>query len=211
MDDIKLVIESIRSGNDSEAFSKIPQEVMEVCIREIQMKQSLSREEAISIYFEAYQILVERIKDEKFIYHDDVKFIGYLIKICNVRAIEYKNLTRGDKFITQVDNLEVSPKVIAEAFEANLTESIEEKEKKYEIIFERKTHKQVIPDQIVNAFHVLKDECKLLIFVKDVLSLSYSEIYEKMSAFYTMKNVEVCRAKIMRCRKALRKSIDTKK
>jgi len=197
---------------ENKGYEYLPEDVKLTCTSLLQHKYRLSEAESISILYDAFLEISERIVNNTFEYEHKNGFISYLKRTCNSKAKTYLQETRGDKIIVSVEKLNIAESTLQSETESSQEALFEEYETYYDVELNRPDKKQIIPSakHAVASFHQLSEEGKLLIVLKDVLKLSYREMVEALSPFYKIKSEDVCKTKVSRCRKLMRNYFNEK-
>jgi hypothetical protein len=204
-------IEYIKTNN-SEAARKIISEIMmEQCIRLIMSKSNIrNRNEALSVYYDALLILCEQIAEGKFNYQGDAQFKGYLKTICMNKTKEYERIIKGGSYLIAPEDLNDSE---VSDFEELYDEiRITEYEKKQNSGVEVSINELIgsFPVTVVEAFHTLKEKCKLLIILKYKMNLRHDELIDVLMPFYQIKNKDVSKVELQRCLKSLKEEVNNR-
>jgi len=202
-------IENIKSDNFEEARRIISEIMMDLCIGLIISKSTIrNRNEALSIYYDALLFLCEQIAEGKFQYQGDNQFKGYLKTICLNKTKEYERTIRGSRYLTATEDLNDSELTDFEELYDEIR--IEEYARKVQLGAEISINELVesFPVIVVEAFHSLKEKCKLLIILKYKMNLKHDELINVLVPFYRIKNKDVSKVELQRCLKNFREEVN---
>ena len=200
---IRQAISFIKEGKHIEGRQILLDLLMKECVGLIISQQQVREEEAISIFYEALELLCEQIQNELFIYKDDKGFKTYLKTTCLNKTREYKRILKGSAFISASETLEETAKDYEELVDTLQREVYNRKKALYGIQLDKNdgTHTYKKPSiDMIKAFHHLKDKCKLLIVLRVLFNIDHKEIVNTLSLFYKMKNENVSKSMLRRCK-----------
>jgi len=204
-------IEKIKSNNHEEARKIISDITMDICIGLIISKSAIrNRNEALSIYYDALLLFCKHVSEGKFQFQGDAQFIGYLKTICLNKTKEYERIIKGGSYLIATEDLNDSE--ISDFEEMYDEIRIEAYVKKKDIGVEVSINElmETFPVTVVEAFHALKEKCKLLIILKYKLNLKHDELIGVLEPFYKIKNKDVSKVELQRCLKNLREEVNNR-
>jgi DNA-directed RNA polymerase specialized sigma24 family protein len=204
---LKKAIENIISGNCDLGREIFTEQLANEFIRVIMSKTAINnKNEALSIFYEAYIILSEQIKSNTFIFQDESKLKRYFITICLNKAREYVRTIKQQYLISSEDIEEYHEQFVDKYEEIREQEYLGRISEGFELDFNA-SNSTKFPISVLNAFHGLNEKCKFIIILKHKLSLKHSEIVDILYPFYKVKNKEVSKSELQKCMKMLRKKI----
>jgi hypothetical protein len=204
-------IEHIQSNNREEARKIISEIMMDFCIGLIMSKSTIrNRNEALSIFYDALLILCENIAEGKFKYKGDAQFKGYLKTICLNKTKEYERSVRGSRYIIIPDDLNDSEIHDFENLYGEIRAAEYEKKKNLGAEVSINDLVESFPVTVVEAFHALKEKCKLLIILKYKMNLKHEELINVLLPFYKIKNKDVSKVELQRCLKSLKEEVNNR-
>ncbi len=203
-----LLIENILNNKDADAYELLSKSIKNKCIGLVINKYRVNESESISILFEAFLELCDRVRKKLFTFKDEVSFTAYLKKICLTKAKAYKKEVVGETFIYSTEQFEQMESMMQMEIQQAKDDIYDAKKQRYGIdLASLDSSGDVSNKRIVEAYHSLREECKMLLMLKDILKSKYSTIVDALGFFYKIKNENVCRIQVMRCRKALKEKL----
>jgi hypothetical protein len=204
-------IENIKSNNPEEARKIISDITMDICIGLIMSKSTIrNRNEALSIYYDALLLLCEHVTEGKFQYQGDAQFKGYLKTICLNKTKEYERILRGKSYLIAPEDLNDSEIANFEELydEIRIAAYAKKRDSGAEVSINELM--DAFPVTVVEAFHALKEKCKLLIILKYKMNLKHDELINVLMPFYKIKNKDVSKVELQRCLKNLREEVNNR-
>jgi hypothetical protein len=204
-------IEQIRTNNSEEGRKIISEIMMEHCLRLIMSKSNIkNRNEALSVYYDSLLIMCEHIADGKFNYQGDAQFKGYLKTICMNKTKEYERIIKGSSFLVATEDLnDAELSEFEELYDEIRITAYEKKQRSgAEISIDELMGS--FPVVVVEAFHSLKEKCKLLIILKYKMNLKHEELINVLMPFYQIKNKDVSKVELQRCLKTLKEEVNNR-
>ena len=201
----------IKSNNNDEARKIISDMMMDLCISLIMSKSAIrNRNEALSIYYDALLLMCQHIADGKFNYQGDAQFKGYLKTICVNKTREYERIIKGGSYLIAPEDLNNSEVGDFEELydEIRITEYAKKQDSGAEVFISELI--ESFPITVVEAFHTLKEKCKLLIILKYKMNLKHDELINVLMPFYKIKNKDVSKVELQRCLKNLREEVNNR-
>ncbi len=162
--------------------------------------KAVSREEVISQFFDATGILMERMRTGEFLIRDEKGVRAYLCQVTINKVREYKRRLRGDHYLVSPEEFSKYEQIIQTEFEEDIDTEYDRIRERYGIDLGRKKSDEKLPSRVVEAFHLLSDKCKFLVFMRCVLKLKHSEISNSLGFFYKVASSDVSKVEFHRCR-----------
>jgi hypothetical protein len=204
---LQKAIVLLEEGHIETARKLISHLLSEECIGLIISKTSIcNRNEALSIYYEALLLFCDQITNKKFTYKDEPQCKGYIKKNCFNKAMEYDRLIKGSKFLVSSEVLENYEEEFVDFYEELRTTEYEKK-KQAGIEISIQKLMDTFPIAVIDAFHTLKEKCKLLIILKYKMNLKHDEVINILLPFYKIKNKDVSKVELQRCLNSLKEEV----
>lgn len=191
----------------TEGFEYLPEEVINACIKSINYRYKLTKEDAMTITYEAYNELITLIEQQKFIFKNEQGFFAYLKRICLTKAKAHYNALKGNSsMVFGLDHF----KAVEHEFEVELVntkqQALQSKQDKYGINFNQlfEQYDSLSSEAIIYAFHQLDEKCKMILVLRS-LKVKFKEIVTTLGWLYQIKNDNSCRNQADTCKKKLKK------
>ena len=197
------IVSLIHHGKITEAYEKLPGSLIEKCKRLIikNGRGQLGDSEALSIFFNAFEVFCNQVVKKNFVYQTDAGFESYLKEVSKSSLAKYLKEVTGKEYLRPVDELEMYSDEVNEEIDRVRKNTVKRKKEKYAIDLK---NEKITFQEFTKSYGLLSDECKLLIVLKLFFNHSHDEIVDKLKHIYDIKNSHVSRTKLYNCLKKIR-------
>lgn len=206
--ELEYAVNLIRNDNLPEALEIINKFLLKDCISLIASKlKNRTNYEYFSLFYDNFLDFAGKVNNGKFKFTSESALRSFFKTGCTYRAKEEITKESKTNDWLSMDVFEQSAGTMDDIYEAEKNAAYEKIKAKYDIDLSGTAEDDLVPMDVLKAFHTLNEKCKFLVVLKYMVNLSHKDIVDTLSSLYGLKNENVSKTELKRCLDYLRKNL----